>query len=237
MSAKLPAREPAAHIRSYVRRLGRMTAAQRRALAEFWPRYGVAGAGPIDFERLFGRQAPRFLEIGFGMGDALLAMASAHPQWDYLGVEVYDPGVGRLLAGLAERGLGNVRVVHDDIVPVLAERVPARSLRGVFLFFPDPWPKSRHHKRRLVSADFAELVRERLEPGGRLYLATDSDDYARHMLGVLEANPGFVNAAGPGRFASRLAERPLTKFERRGEGLGHPVRDMVFERVIPAPAA
>ncbi len=211
-----------------------MTQGQRRALAAQWARYGVDGANErLDLDRVFGRRAPRYLEIGFGMGEALVEMAQAHPERDYLGIDVYDPGIGRLLAQLAERALENVRVIRGDAVEVLERRIPDASLDAVLVFFPDPWPKKRHHKRRLVQAPFAALLAAKLKPAGRVHLATDWEDYAEHMLAVLEAEPRLANVAGPGRYARERGERPPSRFERRGERLGHPVRDLLFERVAP----
>ncbi len=225
-------------IRSYVRREGRMTEAQRRALAELLPRYGIAadGEGPLDFEAIFARCAPVALEIGFGAGEALAAMARAHPERDFLGIEVHRPGVGRLLRRLAEENLDNVRVMIADAKEVLAARIPDASLAAVYLFFPDPWPKKRHHKRRLVQPDFAALLSRRLAPGGLIYAATDWEDYAVQMLSVFSRTPGLENAAGAGRFAERPRERPLTRFERRGQALGHRVYDLLFRKTAhPSP--
>lgn len=218
-------------IRSFVRREGRFTDAQRRAVETLLPRYGVpAGEGAIDFVALFGRNAPVHLEIGFGNGDALAAMAAAHPENSYLGIEVHRPGIGALLRRVDSLGLSNVRVIAGDAVEFLTQRIPEHSLAAVYLFFPDPWPKKRHHKRRLVQTAFAALVRSRLRPGGRWHLATDWEDYARHMLAVLSVEAGFTNAAGVGQFSPRPAERPLTRFERRGQRLGHGVWDLEFQR-------
>ncbi|RMD71852.1 MAG: tRNA (guanosine(46)-N7)-methyltransferase TrmB [Gammaproteobacteria bacterium] len=221
-----PLQAPSASIRSFSPR-GRLTESQRRALDSLWPRYGVEG--PVDLDALFGRRAKRHLEIGFGRGEALLAMARAHPENDYLGVDVYSPGAGHLLRQLHEQGIGNVRVLLMDAVEVLAW-LPEASLAGVYLFFPDPWPKRRHHKRRLVQPPFVEQVASRLEPSGRFLLATDWKDYAHHMLAVMEASPHFRNLAGKG-FARRPALRPLTRFERRGRALGHEVWDLAYERL------
>lgn len=207
-----------------------MTVAQRRALAELWPRYGVEIEDVIDLDQAFGRQAPRFLEIGFGMGDALAQMAGRHPERDFLGIEVYEPGVGRLLARLSREELENVRLIRGDAVEVLRSALPADSLDCVMLHFPDPWPKKRHHKRRIVQPSFVELVRTRLKHGGRFQLATDWEDYAHHMRQVLDAHQGFRSLAGPGGFAERPAERPVTKFETRGVRLGHGIWDLVYER-------
>jgi tRNA (guanine-N7-)-methyltransferase len=219
-------------IRSFVRREGRLTDAQQRALNELWPRYGVPpGETPIDFGALFGRDAPVHLEIGFGNGEALAAMADAHPENDYLGIEVHRPGVGALLRRLASDGIANVRVISADAREVLEQRIPDSSLSAVYLFFPDPWHKKRHHKRRLVQTEFVELLRRKLKPGGLLHFATDWEDYARHMLAVLSNAEGFQNTAGQGQFAPRPETRTLTKFERRGRKLGHGVWDLVFRRL------
>ncbi len=211
-----------------------MTTAQRRALGREWPRYGLAADVRLDFYAAFGRRAPRVLEIGFGMGDALIELARRHPEWDFLGMEVYEPGIGRLLNRLAELEIENVRVVAGDAAVLLERCVPPASLRGVLLFFPDPWPKKRHHKRRLVTAPFVSRIARVLEPRGVLQLATDWEDYARQMLAVVEAHPGFRNRHGPGRFAPGPLDRPVTKFHRRGERLGLRVRDLVFD-YLPGP--
>lgn len=217
-------------VRSYVRRQGRMIPAQKRALEELWPDYGVGEDGILNLDDLFGRQASRYLEIGFGMGDALLEMARAHSDCDYLGIEVHLPGVGRLLQRLREMAIANVRVDRRDAVEVL-ERLPAGSLAGVYLFFPDPWAKKRHHKRRLVQAAFVEKIRRVLKPDGIFHIVTDRDDYARHILEVMGAAEGFVNRAGPGRFHTRPAARPVTRFEQRGLQQGHEVRDLIYVRL------
>ena len=216
-------------IRSYVLRQGRVTDAQRRELADLLPIYGIPFAlAGLDLERLFGRAAPKFLEIGFGMGETTAAIAQAHPENDYLGVEVHSPGVGSLLKRIAALGLANLRVIQHDAAEVLEHMIAPGSLHGVHLFFPDPWPKKRHHKRRLIQPAFAALLASRLKPGAYLHVATDWENYAQQMLEVLSAEPSLQNTAG--RFAERPATRPLTKFERRGLDLGHPVRDLVFRR-------
>jgi tRNA (guanine-N7-)-methyltransferase len=208
-----------------------MTDAQRRALERLWPRYGITlGDAPLDPDSVFGRAAPVILDIGFGNGDALVAHARAHPAYDFLGVEVHRPGVGSLLLKLKAAGVENVRVVIADVNDVLAH-LPTGALAGVHLFFPDPWPKKRHHKRRLVQPAFAARLRDALKPGGYVHCATDWDDYAAQMLDVLEATPGLVNAAGPHRYADRPASRGVTRFEERGRMAGRVVRDMVFDRV------
>ena len=222
---------PRRPVRSFVRRSGRMTPAQRRALDRHLPVYGLPAERACDLAGVFGRDAPRCAEIGFGAGETLLAMAGAAPERDFLGVEVYEPGVGRLLHRAAERGIGNLRVIVGDAAQVLERCLPEGSLHEVYLFFPDPWPKKRHHKRRLVNPVFARLVASRLVPGGRFLLATDWLPYAEHMLAVLEAEPALCNLAGRGCYSPRAPERPLTRFERRAAGLGHRVRDLAFLRV------
>lgn len=216
-------------IRSFVLRQGRMTPGQQHALDTWWERYVLTADGlTLDLDTLFGRRAPRILEIGFGMGDSLTDMAAAHPEQDYLGIEVHRPGVGHLLRNLHEAGLNNVRVLCADAVEVLARQISDASLDAVYLFFPDPWPKQRHHKRRIVQPDFVRLIAQKLKPGRTFHLVTDWEDYARHMLDVLDACPLLTNTAGKGNFTPRPDYRPVTKFERRGLRLGHQVRDMVF---------
>ena len=218
-------------IRSFVRREGRLTPGQQRALERLWPRFGIdAGEGEIDLDAAFGRTAPRVLEIGFGDGESLLQTAAADPETDYLGVEVYRPGIGRLLKRLEEQGVENVRVAEADAVQFL-HRIADGALAGVHIFFPDPWPKKRHHKRRLVQPPFLQAVRRVLAPGGLLHLATDWEDYARHMLEVMGAAEGFANRAADGGFSPRPASRPPTKFEERGLRRGHGVWDLLYERV------
>ncbi len=223
--------KPRRTIRSYVRREGRMTKAQQRALKELWPRYGVNNDDTLlDYVAVFGRDAPVIVEIGFGNGDALYDMAGTHPENNYLGIEVHRPGVGSLLRKLESGGLGNVRVLVADAKDVLTKRIPDSSLAAAHLFFPDPWPKKRHHKRRLLQADFAELVRIKLSLGGYFAIATDWEDYAGHILEVMSQIDGFENTAGPGGYAQRPAFRPFTRFEQRGIKRGHRVRDLIFTR-------
>jgi tRNA (guanine-N7-)-methyltransferase len=218
-------------IRSYVLRQGRMTEAQRRALETLWPRYGIElGDGALAPQAFFKRTAPLLLEIGFGNGDALLATAVAHPQHNFIGIEVHRPGVGRLLHQLAAGPIDNVRVIVADASDVLA-RLPSDALAGVHLFFPDPWPKKRHHKRRLLQPAFAARLCETLMPGGYLHCATDWEDYALQMRAVLDATPGLVNTQGAGRYAERPVSRPLTRFEQRGQAAGHAVRDLLYRRI------
>ena len=216
-------------IRSFVVRPGRMGPGQARALAELGPRFVLPYAPQVtDFDAAFGRHAPLVLEIGFGMGDATAAIAAARPETDFLGIEVHPPGVGALLKRIGENGLTNLRIVRHDAVEVLEHMVAPASLAGVHLFFPDPWHKARHHKRRLVQPAFVQLLASRLHPGATLHCATDWEPYATQMLEVLSAEPELVNTAEG--FAARSALRPLTKFENRGLGLGHCVWDLVFEK-------
>ncbi len=216
-------------IRSYVLRQGRFSPAQQRAHGELMPRLGVTYAPqPLDFAALFGRAAPVTVEVGSGMGETTARIAADHPERDYLAIEVHAPGVGSLLKQVAELGLTNVRVAQHDAVEVLRDMVPEGSLAAIHVFFPDPWPKKRHHKRRLIQPDFAALAASRLAPGGILHVATDWEEYAYHVMQVLEATAALRNTAE--RFAPRPATRPQTKFERRGVGLGHGVWDIVFER-------
>lgn len=217
-------------IRSFVRREGRLTRAQQRAMEELWPRYGVEPKGLIDFPALFGCDCEVVLEIGFGDGKSLAQMAAADPERCFLGVEVHRPGVGSLLQELEHRGLENVRIASLDAVELLTDHIPDASLSRVQIFFPDPWPKARHHKRRLIQPDFVALLARKLKPGGVLHLATDWQDYAEHMLSVMQMSVGFVNLAESGAFAPRLPWRPETKFERRGLRLGHGVWDLRYRR-------
>ena len=218
-------------IRSYVLRAGRMTESQQRALEENWPRWGLEyGDGVLDFDAAFGRDGPRVLEVGFGMGRSLLEMAEAAPATNFIGVEVHKPGVGRLLHAIEEHGVQNIRIYRHDAVEVLRDCIPDDSLDAVHIYFPDPWHKKRHHKRRLIQPPFVALVRGKLKPGGVLHLATDWKDYAEQMMEVLSAAEGLSNTIGQGQFAPRPAHRPLTKFEQRGERLGHGVWDLVFSR-------
>ncbi|MCP1727933.1 tRNA (guanine-N7-)-methyltransferase [Natronospira proteinivora] len=219
-------------IRSFVRREGRLTPGQQKALDRFFPRYGIEfQAEPLDFNVLFGRKAPVTLEIGFGNGDLLATLAVSHPERNFMGIEVHRPGVGRLLNQLDEQGLENVRVSTHDAVEVLREQIPPKSLDRLLIFFPDPWPKKRHHKRRLIQPAFAELAASRLAPGGRLHLATDWENYKDHMLAVLDACPALSNTAGDGGTVPRPDDRPVTHFEQRGKRKGHGVWDLVYERV------
>lgn len=220
-------------IRSFVMRTGRMTPSQEKALGEQWPIYGLNADGTLlDFTAIFGRQAPVVLEIGFGMGDSLLAMAQAAPEKDFIGIEVHLPGVGRLMNLAQQAGATNLRVMKDDAVEILKKQVPDGSLSGVQIFFPDPWHKKKHHKRRIVQPEFVALLAQKMVLGGILHLATDWAEYAEHMMEVMSAAPDFRNTQGDGQFTDgRPAFRPETKFERRGHRLGHGVWDLLFERV------
>lgn len=208
-----------------------MTRAQARALATLLDRYRVPiSATVVDWTAQFGRDAPLLLEIGFGMGHALIDAAQRHPEWNCVGVEVYRPGIGALLNGLAAAQLTNVRIVEGDAREVLTSMIEPDALHRLLVFFPDPWPKSKHHKRRLVNADFAALAASRLAPDGQLLAATDWEQYAHAMLAVLDAERALENLAGAGRFAARSEERPITRFEARGTALGHPVWDLAYRK-------
>ena len=226
---KAPLDTPHPPVRSYVLRQGRFSPAQQRACEALLPRFGVAyGVQALDFEALFGRRAPVVVEIGFGMGEGTARIAAENPGIDYLGIEVHGPGVGALLKRLEEQSLTNVRIVHHDAVEVLRDMVRPGSLAGIHIFFPDPWPKKRHHKRRLVQPDFVALLASRIKPGGYVHLATDWQEYAEQMLAVLAAEPMLANTAAG--FAPRPDYRTQTKFETRGLKLGHGVWDVVFRK-------
>jgi len=218
-------------IRSFVLRAGRTTAAQERALGELWPAYGIeSGAGALDLEAVFGRNAPRCLEIGFGAGEVIGSLAENNPHTDYLGIEVHRSGVGRLLLRAHQGNLKNLRVICDDAVDVLRDRIAEQSFDEVLVFFPDPWHKKRHHKRRLIEPAFVSLIAARLRVGGTLRLATDWQDYAEQMLAVCNANPALRSLSPDRTFMARPEFRPPTRFERRGERLGHGVWDLAYSR-------
>jgi len=218
-------------IRSFVVRAGRMTVAQERAWAELWPGFGLESAdAPLDLASVFGREAPRTLEIGFGNGESLVSLAAEHPERDFLGIEVHRPGVGHLLLRIEELGLRNLRVICRDAVEVLERCIAEAALDEVLLYFPDPWPKKRHHKRRIVQPGFVALVASRLRPGGVLRMATDWQPYAEHMLAVAGACTALRNDSADGDYVPRPASRPVTRFERRGQRLGHGVWDLAFRR-------
>lgn len=216
-------------IRSFVLRQGRVSNAQRRAHEALMPKYGIPFAEKLlDLETIFGRSAPKILEIGFGMGETTAAIARNHPQYDYLAIDVHTPGVGSLLKQIDEFGLMNVRIIQHDAVEVLQQMLPSDCLDGVHIFFPDPWPKARHHKRRLVQPEFIALLCRYLKRGGYIHVATDWEDYADEILKVLTSESQLINTAAD--YVSRPEYRPLTKFERRGLQLGHGVWDMVFQK-------
>lgn len=217
------------HIRSYVLRQGRVSNAQHRYHKEMMARIGVPYAPvQIDLTAIFGRASPCIFEIGFGMGETSAAIAAANPQNDYLGIEVHTPGVGNLCKLVAEAGLSNQRIIQHDAVEVLRDMIRPGTLSGVHIFFPDPWPKARHHKRRLIQPPLVALIASRLAPGAYIHCATDWEDYAHQMLEVLSAEPVLENTSTG--FAPRPDHRPLTKFEQRGLRLGHDVWDVVFRR-------
>lgn len=223
---------PRRTVRSFVRRQGRITASQQRALDELWPRFGIEpGGAPLDLDAIFGGRAARVLEIGFGTGDSLAAMAEADPATGFLGIEVHRPGVGRLMSLAEAKELRNLRVICADAVEVLQHLLPDDSLDAIYLFFPDPWHKKRHHKRRIVQPAFAELAGRRLRRGGHLHMATDWKEYAAQMLAVMSQAERFRNLSPSGDYVPRPDYRPLTKFERRGQRLGHGVWDLLFERL------
>jgi tRNA (guanine-N7-)-methyltransferase len=222
--------DPTEHrIRSFVTRAGRLSTAQARAFEEQGPKFLVPYAkAPLDFEQAFGRTAPVVLEIGFGMGDTTAHIARAMPDKDFLGVEVHTPGVGSLLKQIGEQGIGNLRLVQHDAFEVLNHMIPDQSLAGFHIFFPDPWHKARHNKRRLIQPPFVKLLCDKLAPGGYIHCATDWEDYAVQMLEVLGNEPALQNTAEG--YAEKPSYRPLTKFENRGLKLGHGVWDLVFTK-------
>jgi tRNA (guanine-N7-)-methyltransferase len=217
------------HIRSYVLRQGRVSVAQQRAIDTWLPRYGIAHiTRRIDLDQTFGRKAPKVLEIGFGMGDSTATIAEAHPEIDYLALEVHTPGVGNLLKLIDSQQLNNIRIMQHDAVEVLRDMIGDGTLDGVHIFFPDPWHKARHNKRRLIQSPFIAKLVQKLKPGGYIHVATDWQDYAEQVLAVLGAEPLLENSAE--NYAPRPDYRPLTKFEQRGLKLGHGVWDLVFRR-------
>jgi len=216
-------------VRSFVTRAGRITPAQQRALVELWPKYGLEFS-PQPLRALYARSARCTIEIGFGNGDNLLRLAGAHPERDFLGIEVHRAGIGRLLLALEAQQLRNVRIVCHDAVEVLEAQVPPLSVQEILILFPDPWPKKRHHKRRLLQPAFAALAASRLAAGGQLRLATDWEPYAQHMLETLNAAATLENLAADGGFVPRPSEREPTRFERRGERLGHEVWDLAYRK-------
>ena len=217
------------HIRSFVLRQGRVSTAQQRAIDTWLPRYGIPYvARPLDLDLAFGRSAPKILEIGFGMGDSTATIAAAHPEIDYLALEVHTPGVGNLLKLIDAEQLNNIRIMQHDAVEVLRDMIADGTLDGVHIFFPDPWHKARHNKRRLIQSPFVASLVQKLKPGGYIHVATDWQDYAEQMLAVLGASDALVNTTTG--YAERPDWRPLTKFESRGQRLGHGVWDLLFTR-------
>jgi len=237
-SREPPDEEKARHartVRSYVLRAGRVTEGQKRALDELFPRYGVEpGTGLIEFSTLFGNGHPVVMEIGFGNGEATWRMARAEPEKNFIGVEVHPPGVGRLLLKIEEHSLENVRIACQDAVEFLGTRVADNALEGVRIYFPDPWPKKRHHKRRIIQPEFVRLLSAKIKAGGLLHLATDWAPYADFMLEVMQSVPEFENLSPTGQHVVKPGWRPPTKYERRGERLGHEVVDLVYRRAPQA---
>lgn len=218
-------------IRSFVKREGRLTNGQAKAIEALWPKMGLEHKnGLVDFTACFERQAPIVLEIGFGMGKSLVEMAVNEADKDFIGIEVHRPGVGTCLAEAEEKGVNNLRIFEHDAVEVLADCIADKSLDRVQLFFPDPWHKKRHHKRRIVQPEFVQRLREKLKVGGLFHMATDWENYAEHMLEVMSAAEGFSNLSESSNYVPRPDNRPLTKFEQRGHRLGHGVWDLMFER-------
>lgn len=220
-------------IKSFVLRQGRMSQSQHRSMENNWPKFGLdVEDSLLDLDAVFGREgAPTIVEIGFGMGASLAAMAEANPEQNYIGIEVHRPGVGALLKLVEEKGLTNVRVFNHDAIEVLEKRIPKNSLDAVYLFFPDPWHKKRHNKRRIVQTAFAKALASHIKVGGHFHMATDWEDYAEHMMEVMSAAPDYKNTQPDNQYTPRPDYRPLTKFEARGHRLGHGVWDLIFEKI------
>lgn len=230
MTDNRPEKHQQRQIRSFVLRTGRKTPSQQRAFDELWPKYGLQIAdGMQNLQELFGRQSDVVIEIGFGMGDSLIDMAKASPDTDFIGIEVHTPGVGRLLNLIEENQLSNIRTYTEDAVEVLENCIADHSLQKVQIFFPDPWHKKKHNKRRIVQLEFVQKIRKKLKSGGTIHLATDWENYAEHMIEVMSAADGFINQKGAGMYSEKPAYRPITKFERRGQRLGHGVWDLLFD--------
>lgn len=217
-------------IRSFIRRQGRLTPGQQQAIDDYWDSYCLNPDEDVDFNAVFGRSAPLFMEIGFGNGECLAAMAAANPDNDYIGVEVHKPGVGHLLLLLKQQGITNVRIYSHDAIDILEHKIADQRLAGLHLFFPDPWHKKKHHKRRIVRPSFVDLLAKKLVPGGYFHAATDWENYAHAMLGVLSEHPAFANTSPTQDYCERPEYRPLTKFEQRGLRLGHGVWDLIFTK-------
>lgn len=219
-------------IKSFVLRTGRVSHRQQQALDSWLSDYATPAPGEVwDLKTLFGREADTILEIGFGMGSSLLTMANQRPDLNFLGIEVHLAGIGSLVADLHDEGINNIRIAPYDAVEVLNQSIPKEALAGVQIFFPDPWPKTRHHKRRLIQPAFIHGLVQKIKPGGFIHCATDWEAYAEHMLDVLSAEPGLINQNKEGGFSARPSTRPITKFEKRGQGLGHGVWDLIYQRL------
>lgn len=222
----------AKRIKSFVVRAGRISPAQRELYAEQFAKQGLTlDTGMLDYQAIFGNSNPVVLEIGFGMGKSLVEMAEANPQLNYIGIEVHTPGVAKLLRDANEKGIDNIRVFEADAIEVMEQCIPDESLHCMQLFFPDPWHKKRHHKRRIVQPEFAQSVRKKLKVGGTFHMATDWENYAEHMLEVMEEQAGYENVAGKNQYHPRPDFRPLTKFEVRGENKGHGLWDLIYKRI------
>ena len=218
-------------IRSFVLRKGRLTVAQQHALDELWPYYGIENRETLlDFDDYFDRSADVIVEIGFGNGESTWQMAQQEPEKNFIGIEVHEPGVGHLLMALEEHDIENVRIACEDAVPFFEQRIPSESLAGVSIYFADPWPKKRHHKRRIIQPEFVDDLARCMKTGGILHLATDWQPYADHVLEVMDARADFINLSDTGDYCERPEWRPYTKYEARGERLGHEVRDLLFQR-------
>lgn len=219
-------------IQSFVKREGRLTKGQQKAIEKNWPIMGLTHqGGRLDVNQVFAREAPLVLEIGFGMGKSLVEMANNEPDKDFIGIEVHRPGVGACLAEAEEQGVTNLRVYEHDAVEILSNCIPDNSLSRLQLFFPDPWHKKRHHKRRIVQPEFVEKLRSKLAIGGVFHMATDWENYGEYMLEIMSVAPGYKNLSTSDDYVPRPEQRPLTKFEQRGHRLGHGVWDLMFERV------
>jgi tRNA (guanine-N7-)-methyltransferase len=218
-------------IRSFIRRQGRATAGQKYALENRWDTYCLNPERVYDYNQVFGRVAPLVIEIGFGNGSCLAEMAQAHPELNYLGFEVHRPGVGHLMLLLEQKGIDNVRIYHHDAIEIMEQKIEDNSVKGIHLFFPDPWQKRRHHKRRIVRPDFVALLNKKLEVGGYFHAATDWEHYARDMLVTLSATSALANLSEDKSYCKRPKYRPLTKFEDRGLRLGHKVWDLIFKKI------
>lgn len=227
-----PETETPHRIRSFIRRQGRITPAQQNALDTLWDIYCLDPESTCDYQQIFGRDAPLVVEIGFGNGASLADMAEANPDQDFVGIEVHKPGIGHLMLMAQQKKLTNLRIYCHDAIEILEKNIKDNSLAAVHLFFPDPWPKKRHHKRRIVRDDFVELVSRKLKPGGYFHAATDWENYAEHMLGVLSRSKSLINTSSTSEYCKRPDYRPLTKFEKRGIRLGHGVWDLIFKKQI-----